>query len=141
VARQLDRHADAQTRIDTALRLLQDATILPADRIEVGDSADIVLRARADHLAETGDPQRAIEAYETLRDKIMASNPAPRVDLSHAVSLSALYEALTALYRRTGVSGKAGALSQLRIELWQHWDRRLPGNDFVRRQIAALHLD
>ena len=56
-------------------------------------------------------------------------------DLRYAVKLSQVYEALAALQRRNGQGKPAETLSSLRLDLWRHWDAKLPGNTFVRRQL------
>jgi hypothetical protein len=60
-------------------------------------------------------------------------------DLENAPRLSRAYEALARLYRRTGDVGKADSMQARRVELWQNWDRKLPNNPFVRRQIEAAN--
>jgi hypothetical protein len=48
---------------------------------------------------------------------------------------------LGGLYRRAGRVAEANELAAHRLELWQHWDQRLPNNPFVRRQLAAARLE
>jgi serine/threonine-protein kinase len=137
-ARHLNRKADAHERIETALRLLRETKSYPADQISPGATADVVLRAQADHLADTGELPRAVQVYEELLGKLMASKPVPQNDLSHAASLSGIYDALIGLYRRTGLHEKAASQSGVRLALWQQWDRKLPGNPFVLGQLASI---
>jgi serine/threonine protein kinase/tetratricopeptide (TPR) repeat protein len=134
-ARRLNRPGDAAARLDAAFRLLRETKDYPADAIEPGDAAEAALRAQADHLADTGEPARAAAMYEELVAKLTAAKAAPRLDLSHATSLSRIYDALDRLHRVNGQPEKASAVRALRLELWQHWDRKLPGNAFVRRQL------
>jgi hypothetical protein len=49
-----------------------------------------------------------------------------------------IYRALARLHRRMGQPARASGVESRRLELWQHWDRKLPNNAFVRRQIAAI---
>jgi hypothetical protein len=72
-----------------------------------------------------------------LLEKVMASKPDMRNDLRHALAISQIYGSLAALYRRSGQRDRGKALSALRVELWHHWDRKLPNNSFVRRQLEA----
>jgi len=105
--------------------------------IKPGSEADNAARALADHCAATGELNRAIESYRDLRGRIMKSNPDLRNDLLNAARLSRLDGALAALLRRVGRMDEAGSLDQNRLELWRHWDRKLPNNPFVQRQIAG----
>lgn len=131
--RQLNRFDESKERIDAAFRLLRETNDYPADRVGPHEAPDAALRAYADHLAATGRPQKAIEAYQNLLDKIMKSNPDPRNDLGHAVALSHIYGSLAALDR-------GEAFPALRLELWRQWDRKLPGNSLVRRQLESARI-
>src|SRR5262249_52942640 len=89
--RRLHRAADAQQRIDLALRLLRDTKEYPSDEVSPGEEADSVVRASGDQLAETGQTGRAAEVYRELLDKFMAYKPKPESDLSDAMLLSRIY--------------------------------------------------
>ena len=136
-ARRLHREGDARDRIDAAFRLLHDAKDYPAEIIKPGSEADHMVRALADHYAETGEPNQAIEAYRDLRRRIMKSDPDLENDLLDAAQISRLDDALAALFRRVGRTDEAGSLDQNRVELWRHWHRKVPNNPFVQRQIAG----
>jgi tetratricopeptide (TPR) repeat protein/predicted Ser/Thr protein kinase len=135
--RRLNRISEAKNRIDSAFRLLRETKDYPADRINPDNEAAAALRALGDHLGETGQPQRAADVYQELLDKIMAWKPDPLLDLRQATELSRIYEALAALHRRNGHPDRAEAMSALRLELWRQWDRKLPSNSFIRRQLEA----
>jgi hypothetical protein len=48
------------------------------------------------------------------------------------------------LRRRAQQTGLESAPELRRLELWQHWDHRLPNNAFVRRQLELAkksHFD
>jgi hypothetical protein len=135
-ARWLHREGDARARIDAAFRLLRDTKDYPAEIIKPGSEADHAVRALADHYAETGEPNQAIEAYRDLRGRIMKSNPDLQNDLLNAAQIWRLDGALSALLRRLGRTDEAGSLDQNRLDLWRLWDRKLPNNPFVQRQIA-----
>jgi len=136
-ARWIHRESDARDRIDAAFRLLRETKDYPVEAIEPGSEADTAVRALADHYAETGQTNEALEAYQELRRKIMASNPDPQNDLLNAVHVSRLDASLALLLRRAGRTGDAVTLEENRLELWRHWNRKLPNNPFVLRQIAA----
>ncbi len=137
VLRRLRRAREARERIDAAFRLLRDTKDYPSDRIDTGNEAYAVLGAWAEYLAGTGEPQRAAGIYRELLDKITANESGPRNDLPGAAQLSSIYGALAALDRRLGRSGDAEGLDARRLDLWRSWDRKLPHNPFVLRQIAA----
>jgi hypothetical protein len=67
----------------------------------------------------------------------MAANPDVLTDLRDVPRLSRVYENLGQLYERTGNPAQAEAMRTRRLDLWNQWDRKLPGNAFVLRQVAA----
>ncbi|HEV3201527.1 MAG TPA: protein kinase, partial [Bryobacteraceae bacterium] len=136
-ARWIHRESDARDRIDAAFRLLRETKDYPVETIKPGSEADTTARALADHYAETGQTNEALEAYQELRRKIMASTPDPQNDLLNAAHISRLDASLAALLRRVGRTSEAVTLEESRLELWRHWNRKLPNNPFVLRQIAA----
>ncbi len=134
--RGLGRNDEAGKRIEEAVRLLRETKDYPAEKIVPGEAVDHVLRALADHQAETGQPAKAAETYQELLAKIMASNPDPEHDLRTAPPISSGYATLAGIYRRLGRESDAAALDHRRLELWRQWDRKLPNNPFVMRQLA-----
>jgi tetratricopeptide (TPR) repeat protein len=139
-ARAIHHQKDARDRIDAALRLLSETKDYPAETITDGSETDVAMRALADHYAETGHPAQALEIFEELFRKIMASNPDAQNDLPNAVSVSRLQTSLATLLRRSGRRDKALPLEAGRLELWRSWSRKLPNNPFVRRQLEAARL-
>ncbi|HTB13079.1 MAG TPA: serine/threonine-protein kinase [Bryobacteraceae bacterium] len=139
-ARWLHREKDAKDRIEVAFRLLNEMKDYPAGNIGAGSEADTAIRALADHYAETGQPERALATYQELYRKIMASNPDPQNDLLNSVYVSRLHISLAALLRRLGRKDQAEPLEAGRLELWECWNRKLPNNPFVRRQLEAARL-
>jgi tetratricopeptide (TPR) repeat protein len=135
--RSLDRKPEARQRIDDALTILKDIKDYPAEQYYFDSATYTVLWAVADHEAEAGDPHRAVETYEQLLDRVITDKASAFSNLYCAFKLSGLYGALARLYRRTGDPVKADSMQSRRVELWQHWDRKLPDNAFLRRQIEA----
>ena len=43
-----------------------------------------------------------------------------------------------ALSKTHGASAEAMLLDQQRLDMWREWDRRLPGNPFVTRQLREI---
>jgi tetratricopeptide (TPR) repeat protein len=138
--RRLKRIDEAGNRIEESLRLLGETNDYPVARVGPQTAAYEVLRASGDHLSETGKPQQALKVYEDLLDKVIASKLNVQNDLRHALALSQLYGSLAALYRSNGQSSRGKQLSDVRLELWRHWDAKLPDNGFVRRQFEATHI-
>lgn len=79
-----------------------------------------------------------LETYRQLLDKVTAFKPDVANDLSNAIRLSRIYQAPSALDRRIGNREQAIELDASRMELWQGWLRKLPGNSFVLRQLALV---
>jgi tetratricopeptide (TPR) repeat protein len=133
----LGRPADARQRIDSAFDRIRQLKLYPAARIGPGSVADRVLSARAEFEAAQGRTVHAIEIYEELLAKVMLSEPTPETSLTDAIQLSRVYAAISELNRRVGRDERASALEAQRLDLWRRWDRRLPNNAFVRRQLDA----
>jgi tetratricopeptide (TPR) repeat protein len=112
----------------------------PTQRISTNSGVFVALRALADLDADEGDLRQAITIYEELLEKVMATNLDPANDLRDATKLSSLYRSIATLYRRAGNLTKAEGMASRRLRLWQQWDRNLPGNAFVRRQLEAASL-
>jgi serine/threonine protein kinase len=139
-ARWMHRKQDARERIDSAFRLLRETKDYPSDAIKPGSETDAAMRGLADDAAESGQPIKAIELYQELRRKIMASNPDPQNDLLDAASISRLDASLAALLHRAGRTDEAIAVDETRSLLWRHWDSKLPNNPFVQRQLATTSV-
>jgi hypothetical protein len=137
--RRLGRVAESKHRIETALANLRSLNAYPAARIELGDESDAALRALADHYADTGQTGAAVRTYEELHEKVLAANPQPMTDLRHANGLSRIYRDLANVQLRVGRAAAARTLHQRRVELWRHWNAKLPNNAFVRRELAAAN--
>jgi tetratricopeptide (TPR) repeat protein len=135
--RRLGRPDESKKKIDAALAILRDLKDYPAASVTLGEAVDAALRALADYYTDTGQTAAAITTYEELLEKAQASKPLPQTVLRHANGISRIYRDLANARRRAGDAARASALDQQRLELWQYWDRKLPNNPFVRRQLAA----
>jgi hypothetical protein len=122
------------------LGILKNTNDYPADRIPLRSELYIALCALGDYEAEVSGPRGAVEIYEQLLDKVMAAKPEPLNDLRDAPRMSRLYEALAGLYRRAGNTARAESIEARRLELWRHWDNKLPNNPFIRHQLEAARL-
>jgi tetratricopeptide (TPR) repeat protein len=135
--RRLGRAREAEERIEAAFALLRATKDYPAAQVTLGDEVETAIRARADHEAATGRPRRALESYRDLLAKVMASQPNPQEDLRQANDLSRIYRGIARLARITGAGPEAESVDARRMELWRFWDRKLPDNAYVHRQLAA----
>ena len=132
--RWLGQKKEANERIARALELLNQANRYPADNVEPMSDAYDVLRALADDYAETGQPMRAVEAYQQLLDKLMAGKPDVQNDLRDATCISRTWTALADLLRRSGRKDEALQLEAQREKLWNHWQGKLPNARFLLSQ-------
>jgi hypothetical protein len=133
----LHLQAEAGRRLDKSLGLLKQLNLYPADTIEPGSEPYKTLRALADYKAQTGDLAGGVETCNQLLNKVEKSNPDPATNLADAADLSNLYQQLAMLRRRNGQTAAAAALDARRLALWKPWANRIPGNDFVSRQLAT----
>jgi tetratricopeptide (TPR) repeat protein len=136
----LGRASEARHRLDAAFERLRQQKLYPAEQIELGSGADEAVRALADYEAGNGNVQRAAEIYQELLKRVFAANPKPETRLADAVDLANIYRAAAPLYRRAGQADLAATLEARRLELWQQWDRKLPNNPFILRQLEAARL-
>jgi len=135
--RQLGRVAEARRALDAAFDRLSQLKLYPAPQVAPGSEAEDALYARGDFETGAGNLPRAIELYGQLIDQVMAAKPKPETNLADAADLSRLYTSLALLQRRAGKTDLASALDARRLHLWEHWDRKLLNNPFVRRQLTA----
>jgi tetratricopeptide (TPR) repeat protein len=133
----LKRTRQAGERVAAALRLLEEINDYPADRIAPHSAAYEAVRASGHHLSETGQTEQALKVYEDLLGKVIASQIDAHNDLRHALALSDIYGSVAALHGRAGRSGRAQEFAELQTDLWRRWDRKLPNNGIVRRQLAS----
>jgi tetratricopeptide (TPR) repeat protein len=134
--RRLRRFRDARDHWQQRLRVGR-AQILPggSDHLGLKNRADVGGIGRLE--AGLGNIARAIEIARTLLESVRASKPNLEQILTDASRLSRLYIAVADLERRASHVDRAIELDERRLRLWQHWDRKLPNNPFVLRQIAA----
>jgi tetratricopeptide (TPR) repeat protein len=135
--RRLGRVVEARQRLDTAFERLTQLKLYPSPQVKLGSEAEETLRALADYEAGNGNVPRAIEIYQKLLDQIQATKPAPEISLADALGLSTIYRAEAMLQRRAGRPDLASTLETRSRDLWQQWDRKLPHNAFIRRQLIV----
>jgi tetratricopeptide (TPR) repeat protein len=138
VLRQVGNSGEARKRLDIAFSRLSELKLYPADQIEPDSEADKAVRALAAHESAGGNFSRALEIYEELHRKLIASQAKPESNLFHALSFSNLHDEISVLHRRNNEPEKAVEWDTRRLELWRQWERKLPGNSFVQRQLESL---
>ncbi|HUQ89135.1 MAG TPA: protein kinase [Vicinamibacterales bacterium] len=127
----------ARERLKIAFALLADLKLYPRNEVALGTEADNAVRASAELEARSGNFERAIEIDNGLLAKIMASEPEQEEALADAMELSTLWGSIAEFSAAAHLPENASALHLRQVQLWQHWDRKLPGNAFVRRQLDA----
>jgi serine/threonine-protein kinase len=135
---QIGRPDEARQRLDAAFDRLKELGQYPKEQIDLGSEAHEALRALADHQAANGDVNGGIATWQDLLDRVLAASPKPESNLADAYDVSQLQASLAVLHRRAGRPDLAASFDTRRRELWQHWDRKLQNNAFVRRQLAAI---
>ena len=133
-ARWTGRDEDARGRVQDAFRLLRDAHVYPADKVEPMSETQDALQAQADDYAETGQIVKAVTAYQELLAKLMAWKPDVKNDLRDATCIARALTGLAILLRRAGHVNDAAQLEEQRAELSSHWKSKLPNGDFLIRQ-------
>ena len=138
--RQLQRPVEARRRLAAAVVLLQETKDLPpGKRIRLDSPGYLLLSALAEEEAARGNFQRALDTYQELLSGVLAWPSEPETDLPDAAGLSRLYRAIASLNRAIGRNETASALELRSLQLWKHWDARLPNNSFIRRQLNAAN--
>ena len=125
---------EAQQRIEHAFKLLAEAKLYPAEKIEPMSDVYHALQAQADHYSETGQTQKAIDAYKELLDKLTAWQPKVEDDLRDATCISRTWTALADLLHRAGRNDDADRIEAERSELWNRWSEKHPNRQFLLHQ-------
>ncbi len=136
--RKLGRREEAARRTDQLFTFLSDYKLYPGE-IKLRGWAEVALRARADLLADAGDLKAAIAQYQEIVAAIEAGSRKPAEDLHWALAFSEIYERLESLFRQSSDTANASLWRARRASLWQDWERKLPGNPFVGRQLTMLN--
>jgi len=134
----MDRKDEARERIDKALRLLRDARIYPAEKIEPMSEADHAMRALAYFYDKTGQREKAIDQYRELLNKLDAWSPNLDDDLRDAICLSRTWLALAGILRGAGQSDEATKLEARRKAVLDHWAQKLSNGPAVLEQVSSL---
>ena len=133
----LGRIDSARERLKMAFAGLSDLKLYPREDVALGSEADDAVRASAEIEAQSGNFVKAVDIDTALLAQIMASKPEPDEDLTDALDMSRLFGSLAAFSQAAHHTEEAAAFRQRQLQLWQHWDRKLPNNQFVTRQRDA----
>lgn len=136
--RELGQFDEARARLDTAFAILRELKMYPAERVPLGSEADETVRALAAYQAGKQQVSLALQTYQQHLEKLLASKPEPDSDLDDATELSSLYQAMSALHRRAGRRHLADELDARQAQIWRVWQRQLPNNPFIHRQLAPV---
>jgi serine/threonine-protein kinase len=139
--RRLGRGAEARQRLDAAFARLRELKMYPAEKIEVGSELHDALLALAEHHLAEGDTRRALEACDDLMRGVAAADTRPDERLRDAAAMSHLYASIANIQRQSHQEGRAAALDARRRQLWETWDRKLPGNPFVMARLSAARVE
>ena len=137
VLSRIGRTADARRHLESALAIMAANSLYPASPIEPQSETADALRARAE-FEGAEDPSRGIQLYEEILAKLQASDAKPESRLGDAQEIASIYSAISALYRRWGNTDAAQRSADSALALWREWDRKLPGNPFIQRQMLLL---
>ena len=139
--RSLHRLPEAKQRIDAAFEILRSLGEQESGVGIIGGEWDNTMRASADYEFETGHPDRARAILLDLQTKLLALHPNPETDLRHASDMSRLYGSGAQFDAKLGNVDEEKMFETKRLDLWRQWDRRLPNNAFVHRQIEKAMLE
>lgn len=136
--RRLGRRPEAQRRLDAAFERLRQLGLYPTTKSDISPELEDTLRSQADYDASNRNTARAIEVYRDLLNLSLAAKPSPDKSLADSVRLSHIYAELAALHRQAGHPDAASTMQSRARDLWIVWDRKLPNNAFVQRQLAGI---
>lgn len=132
----LHRADEVERRLSLAISLLKKAKHYPPAKISLTSPGEAFLRAKAEREANAGRLREAVAGYETVLRLMDPKQVAVREDLSDALGLTGLQGRLRELLLSTGDQAGADRLAREISELWEYWDRKLPGNPLVRRELG-----
>jgi tetratricopeptide (TPR) repeat protein len=131
--RSLGRNAEAHKRLERAVEILRQLKLYPVRQLQQESTDTLSALAEAD--AANGNVPHAAETYQDLAQLAIAGGANPDSVLVDAADISRLYAKLAGLQSRMGRTDLAADYRSRRLELWRHWDVRLPHNTYVHRQL------
>ena len=129
------RNSEAHSRLECAIEDLRQLKLYPVKQLT--QESNDTLSALAEYDAANGNVPRAVETYQNLEQLSLAGGAKPDSVLVDATDISRIYARLAALHSRMGHADLAASYQSRRLELWRHWDGRLPHNTYVHHQLSA----
>ncbi len=133
----LGRKDAARRHLDSAFSLLGRLGTYPAKRIELCEETCLALRARGRFETETGRLAEAAGTYRELLAAFRNADAKPERSLDQSMDYAEIQLALAGVLDRSGDSAGRAEMLGRREALWRQWERKLPGNGFVRRQLSG----
>ncbi len=134
--RKLGRLREAEAQFESAFALMTDLDIYPANSKRLSAEVRAVLRAWASHLTATGRATKALDVLRELEADAFQNPDKPEVNLRDANNLVRIWLLQAEAHTALGSMGKSAAFTVEANELRRRWDQRLPGNPFIRAQLA-----
>lgn len=129
--RKLGRTDEAGRRIEAAFEILREMGVYPPPPGGFSPEMDGVVRCQAEHQLETGRAGFARQTYEQWMQWVEERKIVP-VTLAEVFDMARFYREAGAAYVALGMQAEAAKLDERRRQLWAEWDRKLPGNQFIR---------
>lgn len=133
--RRLGRADEAGRRIEAAFELLREMGVYPPPPDGFSPEMDGVVRCQAEHQLETGRAGFSRQTYEQWMRWVQERKIEPQ-NLTEVFDFSRFYLDARRAYVALGMTDEAAKLDDRRRQLWVEWDRKLPGNQFIRLQRA-----
>lgn len=133
--RHMHRFGEARQRVEDAMGVLHSLADYQARVGLIGDEWHDAMQAQAELDLELGRSAAARATLLELYRQVEARKPAPETDLNHAAAMSRIYVALSRAAAALSLNEEAAKFDKLRLALWTIWDRRLPGNWYIRERL------
>jgi hypothetical protein len=132
----LGRHEEARGRLDQLFAMLREAKYYPGT-VRPGNLAANALLAKAEATAAAGHRDEAVKIWKDLIAAYDASDRRAADDLHWALYHSSAYRGLAHVLAVDGKPAEARVWREKDAALWASWERKLPHNAFVVRQLAS----
>ena len=135
----LGRHDEAKARLDRLFKTLREAKHYPGT-VRPGNFAANGLVAKAEAASAAGHLDEAAQTWKELIAAYEVSDRRASDDLHWSIYHSTAYRELAMVLARAGKSAEASEWREKDRALWENWNRKLPGNAFVMRQLVAARF-